>query len=276
MVGERRNAKRLPSPLADRLDEGVEPGTNSRTSCAQRQATAILPAHSSASSREGTSTTENPPMYALLSGYGPSVTVPSVATTLTSSWECSPPPNTQTQASFASCTPRALPRPRRGDPPRETSLLRHRTRSETAPSHDSFLGGLLRPHLTLLRTHAQWGPTNHRELIGPARSSLTSSGVIAAHCARQREWNKPMSSCRRRNREPVLLRSACRSDNRTRVGRVTLQRMDNVGIVVESLDAAISFFGELGLELEGRAMIEGDWSGRVTGLRDQRVEIAMM
>src|SRR6266513_3919125 len=52
--------------------------------------------------------------------------------------------------------------------------------------------------------------------------------------------------------------------------------MDNVGIVVESLDAAIPFFAELGLELEGRAMIEGDWSGRVTGLRDQRVEIAMM
>src|SRR6188508_3844562 len=52
--------------------------------------------------------------------------------------------------------------------------------------------------------------------------------------------------------------------------------MDNVGIVVESLEAAISFFAELGLELEGRAMIEGDWSGRVTGLRGQRVEIAMM
>ena len=74
----------------------------------------------------------------------------------------------------------------------------------------------------------------------------------------------------------ALIRWACRSDNRTRVGRVTLQRMDNVGIVVESLDAAISFFAELGLELEGRAMIEGDWSGRVTGLRDQRVETAMM
>ena len=57
---------------------------------------------------------------------------------------------------------------------------------------------------------------------------------------------------------------------------MTIQRMDNVGIVVESLDAAISFFVELGLELEGRATIEGDWSGRVTGLRDQRVEIAMM
>jgi catechol 2,3-dioxygenase-like lactoylglutathione lyase family enzyme len=52
--------------------------------------------------------------------------------------------------------------------------------------------------------------------------------------------------------------------------------MDNVGIVVESLDTAISFFTELGLTLEGRAMIEGEWAGRVTGLHDQRVEIAMM
>jgi catechol 2,3-dioxygenase-like lactoylglutathione lyase family enzyme len=52
--------------------------------------------------------------------------------------------------------------------------------------------------------------------------------------------------------------------------------MDNVGIVVESLDAAISFFAELGLELEGRATIEGAWAGRVTGLGDQHVEIAMM
>ena len=59
-------------------------------------------------------------------------------------------------------------------------------------------------------------------------------------------------------------------------GRVAIQRMDNVGIVVESLDAAIEFFAVLGLELEGRFMIEGDWSGRVTGLRDQRVEVAMM
>jgi len=52
--------------------------------------------------------------------------------------------------------------------------------------------------------------------------------------------------------------------------------MDNVGIVVESLDTAIAFFGELGLELEGRAVMEGGWSGRVTGLHGQRVEIAMM
>jgi catechol 2,3-dioxygenase-like lactoylglutathione lyase family enzyme len=52
--------------------------------------------------------------------------------------------------------------------------------------------------------------------------------------------------------------------------------MDNVGIVVEDLDATIEFFRELGLELEGRAMVEGEWAGRVTGLGDQRVEIAMM
>jgi catechol 2,3-dioxygenase-like lactoylglutathione lyase family enzyme len=52
--------------------------------------------------------------------------------------------------------------------------------------------------------------------------------------------------------------------------------MDNVGIVVESLDGAVAFFEELGLELEGRAMVEGEWAGRVTGLGDQRVEIAMM
>ena len=52
--------------------------------------------------------------------------------------------------------------------------------------------------------------------------------------------------------------------------------MDNVGIVVESLDAAIAFFTELGLDLEGRATIDGDWAGRVTGLRGQRVEIAML
>ncbi len=57
---------------------------------------------------------------------------------------------------------------------------------------------------------------------------------------------------------------------------MTVKRMDNVGIVVESLDSAIAFFAELGLKLEGRATIEGEWAGRVTGLRDQRVEIAMM
>ena len=57
---------------------------------------------------------------------------------------------------------------------------------------------------------------------------------------------------------------------------MTIKRMDNVGIVVESIDEAISFFTELGLKLEGRAMVEGEWAGRVTGLGNQRVEIAMM
>jgi catechol 2,3-dioxygenase-like lactoylglutathione lyase family enzyme len=57
---------------------------------------------------------------------------------------------------------------------------------------------------------------------------------------------------------------------------MALQRMDNVGIVVDDLAATIEFFVELGLELEGEGLIEGEWAGRVTGLRDQRVEIAMM
>ena len=57
---------------------------------------------------------------------------------------------------------------------------------------------------------------------------------------------------------------------------MALKRMDNVGIVVEDLGRAIEFFCELGLELEGRATIEGEWAGRVTGLGNQRVEIAMM
>lgn len=57
---------------------------------------------------------------------------------------------------------------------------------------------------------------------------------------------------------------------------MALKRMDNMGIVVDDLEEAIDFFVDLGLELEGRAMIEGDWAGRVTGVRDQRVEIAML
>jgi catechol 2,3-dioxygenase-like lactoylglutathione lyase family enzyme len=55
-----------------------------------------------------------------------------------------------------------------------------------------------------------------------------------------------------------------------------LIRMDNVGIVVENIDDAVSFFTEIGMKLEGRAMIEGEWAGRVTGLDSQHVEIAMM
>src|SRR4030081_613418 len=57
---------------------------------------------------------------------------------------------------------------------------------------------------------------------------------------------------------------------------MALKRMDNIGIVVEDLGGAIDFYRELGLELEGRAMIEGEWAGKVTGLGNQRVEIAMM
>jgi catechol 2,3-dioxygenase-like lactoylglutathione lyase family enzyme len=57
---------------------------------------------------------------------------------------------------------------------------------------------------------------------------------------------------------------------------MTVMRMDNVGIVVEDIDAAVEFFTELGLILEGRMPIEDEWAGRVTGVRGQRVEIAMM
>ena len=57
---------------------------------------------------------------------------------------------------------------------------------------------------------------------------------------------------------------------------MALKRMDNVGIVVDDLAATIEFFQELGLELEGQGTVEGEWAGRVTGLGDQRVEIAMM
>jgi catechol 2,3-dioxygenase-like lactoylglutathione lyase family enzyme len=64
--------------------------------------------------------------------------------------------------------------------------------------------------------------------------------------------------------------------DRRQGGIVTVKRMDNIGIVVEDLDAAIGFFTELGLALEGRMPIEGEWAGRVTGVCGQRVEIAMM
>lgn len=57
---------------------------------------------------------------------------------------------------------------------------------------------------------------------------------------------------------------------------MTIKRLDNIAIVVENLDAAITFFSELGLDLQGRMTIDDEWAGRVTGLREQRVEIAMM
>lgn len=65
-------------------------------------------------------------------------------------------------------------------------------------------------------------------------------------------------------------------DSSLEIGSMALKRMDNVGIVVEDLAATIDFFRELGLELEGQGTIEGEWAGRVTGLGDQHVEIAMM
>jgi catechol 2,3-dioxygenase-like lactoylglutathione lyase family enzyme len=64
--------------------------------------------------------------------------------------------------------------------------------------------------------------------------------------------------------------------NKKNMTKNKLIRMDNIGIVVESLDDAISFFSEIGLKLEGRGTIEGEWAGRVTGLGSQHVEIAMM
>jgi catechol 2,3-dioxygenase-like lactoylglutathione lyase family enzyme len=57
---------------------------------------------------------------------------------------------------------------------------------------------------------------------------------------------------------------------------MTVRRLDNVGIVVDDLDAAIAFFTELGMELEGRMLVEGSWAGHVVGLTDMRSEIAMM
>jgi len=77
--------------------------------------------------------------------------------------------------------------------------------------------------------------------------------------------------------EPLrLIGSALQKDPLLYIGQMALKRMDNVGIVVDDLEVTIDFFRELGLELEGRAIIEGAWAGRVTGVRDQRVEIAMM
>src|SRR5205085_9863075 len=107
-------------------------------------------------------------------------------------------------------------------------------------------------------TVARWTPR-------PSRSAATRSSAPPSISFRHQSADRGVADTR------TLVIFANRKN-----GRVALQRMDNVGIVVESLDAAISFFAELGLELEGRAIIEGDWSGRVTGLRDQRVEIAMM
>jgi len=78
------------------------------------------------------------------------------------------------------------------------------------------------------------------------------------------------------NIQRTALRAAADAEPSTPKNIMTVKRMDNVGIVVEDIDAAIEFFVELGLELEGRAPIEGEWADGVTGLRGMRVEIAMM
>src|SRR5829696_6913945 len=85
-----------------------------------------------------------------------------------------------------------------------------------------------------------------------------------------------MSTCHHRSVLGPPQASAVGLGDIFEIGNRALKRMDNVGIVVEALGGTIDFFRELGLELEGRATIEGEWAGRVTGLGDQRVEIAMM
>jgi catechol 2,3-dioxygenase-like lactoylglutathione lyase family enzyme len=95
----------------------------------------------------------------------------------------------------------------------------------------------------------------------PLRSKRYSGAILRLHAARASALQKG---------------SVVRLDATLYIGHMALKRMDNVGIVVDDLGGTIDFFRELGLELEGRATIEGEWAGRVTGLGDQRVEIAMM
>lgn len=75
---------------------------------------------------------------------------------------------------------------------------------------------------------------------------------------------------------PSRGKAGIKRHNKNDMKKSKLLEMNNVGIVVENLDNAISFFTEIGLKLEGRGMIEGEWSGRVTGLKNQSVETAMM
>jgi catechol 2,3-dioxygenase-like lactoylglutathione lyase family enzyme len=93
-------------------------------------------------------------------------------------------------------------------------------------------------------------------------------------------WRSRSDRRRRRSNARILVvQASCGSlslVNTQKGENMALKRMDNVGIVVEDLAARIDFFRELGLELEGRTTIEGEWAGRVTGLGDQHVEIAMM
>lgn len=109
-------------------------------------------------------------------------------------------------------------------------------------------------------------------MVGCVKSDQEASNPnLEAGCQGREE-----SSCKQQN--PLLATGDSPRIHSSEVPmtKSELLRMDNVGIVVESLDDAVSFFAELGLNLEGRMMVEGEWAGRVTGLGDQQVEIAMM
>src|SRR5690606_38674250 len=111
--------------------------------------------------------------------------------------------------------------------------------------------------------------------VAPARLSLEQRCVVPVPVQSPPDAGRPESPASMVASSfglPCLTRRPLVSSYST---SMTIKRMDNVGIVVEDLDGAIAFFGELGLELEGRAPIEGAWAEGVTGLRDMRVEIAM-
>src|SRR5690606_34951779 len=102
----------------------------------------------------------------------------------------------------------------------------------------------------------------------PSRSPASNTcSTIRRGCDSEFRWFVQVA------RPPTV--DHCSSLPSRSLGRMAF-RLDNVGIVVEDLDAAVDFFTELGLELEGRGMVEREWAGRVTGLGNQRVEIAMM
>ncbi len=153
-------------------------GHDSRTSCVQRQATAFLAAHFSASSRAGTSTTQNPPMA---SAYGPSVTVPSVATML-AFWCSSPPPKTQTPAFMASSTTSCAALATAGMSSSGMCPSRgHRTRSGVAAS-DGPLSRRPAPAASRLRL------TNHQRLIACCQIQPRFSGLNFQPVFGRRLW----------------------------------------------------------------------------------------
>jgi catechol 2,3-dioxygenase-like lactoylglutathione lyase family enzyme len=103
-------------------------------------------------------------------------------------------------------------------------------------------------------------------------SSLTRFGVLAGLGGKRRKSAaRRMAGCGTGPEPPIVLAATT-----LETGPMAIKQMHNVGIVVDDLEATIDFFREVGLELEGRATIEGEWAGRVTGLGDQQVEIAMM